>query len=195
MATRPDAGAPGQVVGYIRVSSATQNTARQLDGYDLDKTFTDKCSGKDTRRPQLAIMLDYLREGDTLVVHSMDRLARSLSDLLRLVAELTRKGVTVQFVKNNLRFAGNPSPTDKLMLGLLGAVAEFERDLIRERQAEGIALAKGRGVYKGRRPVVDTVKLAQIVARIDAGVPKAVVARDAGISRATLYAYLKPCPP
>lgn len=185
----------GQTVGYVRVSSDGQNNARQLDGVQLDKTFSDECSGKDTRRPGLAALLDYVREGDTIYVHSMDRLARSLGDLLRLVESLSGQGVTIVFVKNNLTFAGSASPTDRLLLAMLGAVAEFERDMIRERQAEGIALAKGRGVYKGRRPVVDTVKLAQIMARIDAGVPKAVVARDAGISRATLYAYLKPGPP
>lgn len=179
----------GKTIGYVRVSSAGQNTARQLDGIELDKTFTDRASGKDTNRPQLALMLDYLREGDTLVVHSMDRLARSLSDLLRLVNDLTKRGVTVKFVSNNLTFSGTSSPTDRLMLGLLGAVAEFERELIHERQAEGIALAKQKGVYKGRKPV-DAAKLESAMARIAQGVPKAKAAREAGISRATLYAYL-----
>lgn len=180
----------GKTVGYVRVSSAGQNTARQLDGIQLDKTFTDKCSGKDTNRPQLTAMLDYLREGDELVVHSMDRLARSLSDLLGLVKRLIDRGVTVRFVTNNLVFSATTGATDRLMLALLGAVAEFERDLIRERQAEGIAIARQNGVYKGRAPVLDALKLGLLQAKIAAGMPKARVAREAGISRASLYTYL-----
>src|ERR1700722_16457669 len=114
-------------VGYIRVSSLDQNTDRQLEGQDLDKIFTDKASGKDTNRPQLKAALDYIREGDVLVVHSMDRLARSLDDLRRMVLDLTKKGIHVQFVKENLLFTGEDSPMSHLLLALLGAVAYFER--------------------------------------------------------------------
>ncbi len=132
----------GQKIGYKRVSTIDQNTARQLDGVPLDKLFEDKASGKDTNRPELQAALGYCREGDTLVVHSMDRLARSLVDLRGMVTKLTERGVAVEFVKENLRFNGDDSPMAILLLSLLGAVAEFERSLILERQREGIALAK-----------------------------------------------------
>src|ERR1039458_6986099 len=98
-------------IGYIRVSSVDQNTVRQLDGVELDKVFTDKASGKDTNRPQLKAALDYVRDGDVLVVHSMDRLARSLADLLQLVEMLNKRGVVVEFVKEGLVFTGDDSPT------------------------------------------------------------------------------------
>jgi DNA invertase Pin-like site-specific DNA recombinase len=130
----------GQKIGYKRVSTIDQNTARQLDGVSLDKLFEDKASGKDTNRPELQAALSYCREGDTLVVHSMDRLARSLVDLRGMVTKLTGRGVAVEFVKENLRFNGDDSPMAILLLSLLGAVAEFERSLILERQREGIAL-------------------------------------------------------
>ena len=105
-------------VGYIRVSTLDQNTERQLDGQDLDKVFTDKASGKDTKRPQLQAALDYLREGDSLVVHSMDRLARNLDDLRRIVLGLTSKGVLVEFVKERLTFTGEDSAMSQLLLSV-----------------------------------------------------------------------------
>ena len=141
----------GQRVGYVRVSTLDQNTERQLDGIKLDKVFTDKASGRDTKRPQLAAALEYVREGDTLIVHSLDRLARNVDDLRRIVRELNERGVSVEFVKNRLTFSGGADPTARLMLTMLGAFAEFERELIRERQREGIAIAKAKGVYKGRK--------------------------------------------
>ena len=116
-----------KVVGYIRVSSVDQNTERQLEGVELDKVFKDKASGKDTSRPQLQAALDYVREGDVLVVHSMDRLARNLDDLRKIVLDLTKRGVHVQFVKESLIFTGEDSPMSNLLLSMLGAVAEFER--------------------------------------------------------------------
>ena len=140
-------------VGYVRVSSVDQNTVRQLDGLTLDKTFTDKASGKDTKRPQLERALEFLREGDTLVIHSMDRLARNLDDLRRVVLGLTKKGVKVRFEKEDLTFTGEDSPMANLLLSVMGAFAQFERELIKERQREGIAIAKKKGgVYKGRVP-------------------------------------------
>ena len=131
-------------------------------GVDLDKVFTDKASGKDTARPQLQAAFDYLRDGDLFLVHSMDRLARNLDDLRKVVLDLTRKGVHVQFVKENLTFTGEDSPISNLLLSLLGAVAEFERSMIRERQREGIALAKKAGVYKGRKPSLTRIQIAEI---------------------------------
>lgn len=120
----------GKRIGYIRVSSVDQNTARQLDGAQLDKVYTDKASGKDTNRPQLQAALDYVRDGDVLVVHSMDRLARNISDLLHTVATLNERGVVVEFVKEGLNFTGDDSAISKLMLTIMGGVAEFERAMI-----------------------------------------------------------------
>jgi DNA invertase Pin-like site-specific DNA recombinase len=174
-------------VGYIRVSSVEQNTGRQLEGQELDKVFTDRASGKDTKRPQLQAALDYVREGDELVVHSMDRLARNLDDLRRMVLDLTKKGVHVRFVKENLTFTGEDSPMSNLLLSLLGAVAEFERSMIRERQREGIALAKKKGVYKGRRPSLTAEQVKEIRARLGAGERKTALAHEFKVSRQTLY--------
>jgi DNA invertase Pin-like site-specific DNA recombinase len=182
----------GHVVGYIRVSSVDQNTERQLDGMTLDKTFTDKASGKDTRRPQLERALEFLREGDTLVVHSMDRLARNLDDLRRVVLGLTKKGVKVQFVKESLTFTGEDSPMANLLLSVMGAFAQFERELIKERQREGIAIAKAKGdVYVGRKHSLSAERAAELKKRAATGENKAALAREFGISRAALYVYLK----
>lgn len=180
----------GQQVGYIRVSTFEQNTARQLDGVQLNKVFTDKVSGKSTDRPQLQLCLDYVREGDTLHVHSMDRLARNLEDLRRMVRELNAKGVRVQFHKENLIFTGEDSPMSNLLLSMLGAVAEFERSLILERVRSGVAIAKAAGKYKGGKPKLRADQVEQLKARVASGVPKAAVAREFGVSRETLYSYL-----
>jgi DNA invertase Pin-like site-specific DNA recombinase len=177
-------------VGYVRVSSVDQNVDRQLDCVELDKVFSDKASGKDTARPQLRAALDYLREGDLLLVHSMDRLARNLDDLRKIVLGLTGRGVHVQFVKENLTFTGEDSPMSNLLLSLLGAVAEFERSMIRERQREGIALAKKAGVYKGRKPSLTPAQVAEIRKRVAAGEKKAALGAEYRISRQTLYTAL-----
>ena len=180
----------GKRVGYIRVSSVDQNTERQLDGIHLDKTFTDKASGKDTKRPQLQLALDYLREGDVLVVHSIDRLARNLADLLRIVTELNGRGVAVEFVKEHLEFTGDESPMSHLMLSIIGACAQFERSMIRERQREGIAVAKGKGVYTGRKAALTPAQAQELRKRVAAGEDKAAVAKAFGISRASVYNYV-----
>jgi DNA invertase Pin-like site-specific DNA recombinase len=177
-------------VGYIRVSSIDQNTERQLEGVQLDKIFTDKASGKDTARPQLQAALEYLREGDLLLVHSMDRLARSVDDLRRIVLDLTKKGVHVQFLKENLTFTGEDSPMSNLLLSLLGAVAEFERSMIRERQREGIELAKKKGVYKGRKLSLTAAQVAEIRKRVATGEKKVKLAAEFQVSRQTLYTAL-----
>ena len=135
----------GQQVGYVRVSTLIQNTSRQLDGVALHKVFEDKASGKNVDRPQLTACLAHLREGDTLHVHSMDRLCRNLDDLRRIVKDLTGRGVVVKFHKEGLSFTAEDSPMSNLLLSMLGAVAEFERSLILERQREGIQIAKGEG--------------------------------------------------
>jgi DNA invertase Pin-like site-specific DNA recombinase len=180
----------GQRIGYIRVSTVEQNTERQLDQVQVDRLFTDKASGKDIQRPQLEALLAFAREGDTVVVHSMDRLARNLDDLRRVVQGLVKRGIRVEFVKEHLTFTGDDSPMATLMLSVMGAFAEFERDLIRERQREGIALAKQRGAYKGRKRSLPPEKIAELRQRVAAGETKAQVARDFGISRETLYSYL-----
>jgi DNA invertase Pin-like site-specific DNA recombinase len=181
----------GQRIGYVRVSALDQNERRQLDGQVLDRVFTDKASGTDTSRPELTELLRFTRDGDTVVVHSMDRLARNLDDLRALVQGLTRKGVRVEFLKESLVFTGEDSPMANLMLSVMGAFAEFERSLIRERQREGIALAKQRGAYKGRKKTLTPDRAAELVQRADSGVSKVVLARDYGISRETVYQYLR----
>jgi DNA invertase Pin-like site-specific DNA recombinase len=182
----------GKWVGYVRVSSVDQGTERQLEGVDLDKVFEDKASGKDTNRPQLKAAMDYLREGDLLIVHSMDRLARNTEDLLRMVRELCARGVSVQFVKNDMTFSGNSeNPQQNLMMTMLAAFAQFERALIRERQREGIAIAKVAGVYKGRKPALSAEQVGVLRQRAASGEAKATIARELGISRETLYQYLK----
>lgn len=181
----------GQRIGYIRVSTLDQNPDRQLEGAQVSKVFADKASGKDTQRPQLDALLGYVREGDTLVVHSMDRLARNLDDLRRLVQQLTGRGVRIEFIKEGLTFTGEDSPMANLLLSVMGAFAEFERELIRERQREGIALAKQRGAYRGRKPALNSTETAELRRRVEAREPKAALAREFGISRATLYEYLR----
>jgi DNA invertase Pin-like site-specific DNA recombinase len=161
-----------QRIGYIRISTFEQNTARQLDDLVLDKVFTDKASGKDTRRPELEALMQFAREGDTVIVHSMDRLARNLDDLRRIVRNLTGRGIKIQFVKESLTFTGEDSPMANLLLSVMGAFAEFERALIRERQLEGIALAKQRGAYKGRKRTLTAEQVADLKRRVDAGEKK-----------------------
>lgn len=180
-----------QRIGYIRVSSGEQNTERQIEGVSLDKVFTDKASGKNTHRPQLEELLSYIREGDTLLVHSMDRLARNLDDLRRIVQDLTGKGVRIEFVKEGLTFTGEDSPMATLLLSVMGAFAEFERALIRERQREGIAIAKQKGIYTGRKRSLTGEQVTELRRRVAEGESKTTVAKEYGISRETLYQYLK----
>ncbi len=181
----------GQRIGYVRVSSLDQNTDRQLEGVQIDRTFTEKVSGKDINRPKLQEMLAFVREGDTVVVHSMDRLARNLDDLRSTVKMLTKKGVAVEFLHEHLTFTGDDTPMANLLLSVMGAFAEFERALIRERQLEGIALAKQRGAYKGRKKSLSAAAITELQERLNSGVTKAQLARELGISRETLYQYLR----
>lgn len=179
------------MIGYIRVSTVDQNTQRQLEGILLDRVFEDKASGKDTKRPALRDLLQFVREGDTVIVHSMDRLARNLDDLRRIVKELTQKGVKVKFIKESLTFTGEDSPMSNLLLSVMGAFAEFERALIRERQMEGIALAKKNGKYKGRKKALTPDQMSMLRQRIANGDKKAELAREFKVSRETLYQYLR----
>ena len=178
-------------IGYTRVSSIAQNLDRQLDGIDVDRVFADTVSGKDLQRPALQELLGYVRDGDIVVVHSMDRLARNLDHLRQLVRDLTERGVRVEFVHEHVTFSGDDTPMATLLLSIMGSFAEFERSIIRERQVEGIAQAKRRGVYRGRKRALSSEQVAVIRQRIDAGDTKAAVARDYGVSRETLYQALR----
>lgn len=181
----------GQRIGYVRVSTFEQNTERQLENVQVDRIFTDKASGKDTQRPQLEALLQFVREGDTVIVHSMDRLARNLDDLRRLVQGLTKRKIRVEFFKESLVFTGEDSPMANLMLSVMGAFAEFERSLLKERQREGIDLAKRRGAYAGRKLSLSDEQRIALQSKVAEGEKKSVVARYFGISRETLYQYLK----
>jgi DNA invertase Pin-like site-specific DNA recombinase len=178
--------AAGQRIGYIRISSASQSLDRQLEGIPLDRIFRDTASAKDTNRPGLQSLLAFVREGDIVVVHSLDRFARDLGDLRKLVADLTKRGIRIEFIKEGLVFSGEDTPLSKLMLGIMGSFAEFERALIRERQREGIALAKKKAVYKGRKKTLNAQQVAALQERIRSGEKKARLAAEFGISWQTL---------
>jgi DNA invertase Pin-like site-specific DNA recombinase len=175
------------------VSTIDQNVGRQLEGLVADKTFTDHASGKNTSRPALQEALAYVREGDTLVVFSMDRLARNVQDLLRIVSDLNRRGVAVEFTKEHLSFDGTATPMAQLMLTVMGAVAQFEREMLLERQKEGVAIAKREGRYKGRAPAIraGNGKLAELERLHSQNTPVAEMARATNVSRQTIYSWLK----
>lgn len=181
----------GQVIGYRRVSSEGQNLDRQLDGVTVDRLFEEKVSGKDANRPALQELIGYARRGDIVTVHSLDRLGRSLLDVRQIVQTLNDKGVAVRFVKEAMEFdAASQDPFKQLMLNMLGSFAEFERSLIKARQAEGIKIAKEAGKYAGRSKSLSVEQVEEVKAKVAAGVPKAKVAAEYGVTRATLYKYL-----
>lgn len=178
-------------IGYMRVSSADQNTDRQLDGFKLDYTYTEKLSGKNTDRPELKTMLEQMRGDELVLVHSIDRLARNLKDLQSIVDTITSKGATIRFIKENLEFSSNASnPLNTLMFQMLGAFAEFERSMISSRQKEGIAKAKSKGVYAGRQIQIDDLFKA-VIRDVKANeLGKSAIARKHGISRPRLDRYI-----
>ena len=183
----------GQLVGYARVSTPDQNLDRQvarLQKAGATEIYKEKISGASRERPQLEEMLRYLRKGDQLIVTSMDRLARSFLDLHTIVDDLVHRGVSVRFLRESQTYSAHSDPVAALMLGVLGSVAQFERAIMRERQAEGIERAKKRGAYKGRAPAMNETSIEQAREMVVMGVPKADVARRLGVSRATLYRYL-----
>ena len=182
-------GHKGQIVGYARVSAADQNEARQVEALsDVDRLFCEKVSGKNVEdRTQLRELLEWVRDGDKVRVKSPDRLARSTRDLLDLIEQFHAKGVALEFVDNPA--LNTDTPQGAFMLTILGAVAQLERATIRERQAEGIAIAKRNGVYE-RAPKLSAEQIAHARERVEADVPKAKVARDLGVSRQTLYSAL-----
>lgn len=179
------------ILGYVRVSTVEQNEARQLvtmEKYDVEKVFTEKVSAKDTNRPQLQELLDYVREGDTVVIHDFSRLARSTKDLLDIVELLENKGVILISAKENI---DTSTPTGKLMLTMIGAINEFERTNLLERQREGIAIAKAEGKYKGRKEVkVDNFEEYYNKYK-NRDLNKSQLAKELGVSRPTLDKLIK----
>ena len=180
----------GKKVGYIRVSSIAQNTERQLEGIDLDRTFTEKASAKTNHRPVLHECLTYLREDDELHVHSIDRLARNLMDLQTIVTKLNKEKISVHFHKEGLTFTGAENPMNKLMLQMMGAFAEFERNLIHERQAEGIASAKKRGVKFGKPAKLNDAQIKEMKEMATQRYNKTDIAKKFDVSRQTVYNIL-----
>ncbi len=177
------------IFNYIRVSTASQNTERQLINSTCDRIFRDVASGKDKSRPQLELMMLSLRTGDLINVHELSRLARNTKDLLELVEQVLSAGASIKFHKENLFFNGKriDDPFQKLMLTMLGAISTFERDLLLDRIAEGIAIAKSKGVYKGRKSKFSKIQIADIRKRFDDSDNKTKLAKEIGITRAYLY--------
>jgi len=173
-------------VAYRRVSTTDQKTDRQLVGESFDKEFEDKASAKDVNRPQLQAMIEFVREGDTIVVHSIDRLARNLADLEKLLEQLNSKGCSVEFRKESLTFSGGADAMQTLMLQMMGAFAQFERSMIRERQREGIAAAKAVGKKMGR-PGLNDDQLKSLRAKRKAGAKVRELQDEFDLSRASIY--------
>jgi len=178
------------VVGYRRVSTLDQNLDRQDLG-EVDKVFEEKLSGKSAKdRPALQAMIEYVREGDSVVVYSIDRLARDLRDLQEIIQRLNDNGVTITFLSERLTFSADKEDAfAKLQLQMMGAFAEFERNIIRKRQAEGIVKAKAKGVYKGRKPTIDREK---VTALKEEGLSTYKIAETMGISRMSVHRILNP---
>lgn len=176
-----------QIVGYIRVSSIGQNIARQLAGIKLDKEFVDTITGSTMDRKNLIACLAYIREGDTLVVDSIDRLARNLQDLQEMVNSLVKKGVSVKFIKENLTFTGKEDALATLMLQMMGAFAEFERTMIRSRQREGIEAAKKAGKHLGRPNKITNEMRDCVKEKLSEKKSIRSIAKDVAVSRATIY--------
>ncbi len=175
-------------VGYVRASSIDQSLERQLDGVELDKIYKEKVSGKDRDRPKLKECLEYLREGDTLYIHSMDRLSRNLKDLLNIVSELTNKNVKVNFKTENMEFAGKDNPMSHLMLSVFGAIHQFEIANLKIRQMEGIVKAKERGQQFGRKPLKAKL-IKEINNRLNSGQKVKEIAVALNVGASTIYKY------
>lgn len=182
----------GQKVGYIRVSSIEQNTESQkslLDKIGMDKIFEEKISGKNTDRPQLQAMLEYVREGDTVYVKDLSRLARNTKDLLDIVEYLTNKGVALKSIKENIDTSSN---FGKLMITFLAAIYEFERANLLERQRDGIAVAKLKGKYKGRKKVDKPANFSEIYQKwLNREIKSITAIRELNISEYAFYKFVK----
>jgi len=181
----------GKRIGYIRVSTEDQNPDRQLSDLELDKKFIDYASGTNTKRPQLQSLLEYVREDDIVYVHSLDRLARNLSDLKKLVDHFVENGIQIHFIKENLKFTDKKDPMSNLLFCVFGAVAEFEHSLIKERQAEGIAKAKREGKYLGRRKCMTPSKIEEMKRMLKLEYSISKIARKLEVSRLSIYREIK----
>ena len=181
----------GKKIAYIRVSSKDQNPVSQLPDIQVDKRFVEYASAKDTNRPVLKEMLNYIRDDDEIFVHRIDRLARNVKELLELVNFIRKKSVTLNFVKEGLTFNGNNSAMDDVILTMLATFAEFERRISRERQQEGIEAAKARGAYKGRKPALNQQDIELMKNMLSMGYSKQRTARELGVTPPTIYKYLK----
>ena len=181
------------IFNYVRVSTLDQNTERQLLNIYCDREFKDTVSGKDIERPQLQLLLSIIRKGDIINVHSMDRLARNVKDLINIVEEIINKECKIIFYKENLTFeSGRNDPYQKLMMTVLGAVAELERSLILERQREGITLAKQKGKYKGGKNKLSKEQTEELKSMYNhKKLSITSIAKCFGISRPSVYRYLK----
>ena len=183
-----------QLIAYVRVSTRDQSTGRQSDGMKsltLNKVFIEKASGKDKERPELRACIDYAREGDTVYVYSIDRLARSLSDLQSIIFGLVEKGVTVKFIKESQTYSrDNANPFNKVLLQVLGAFAEFERNIMLDRQAEGIAHAKVNGTKTGKpfgKPPIDMSRSSEAIELLNKGMNISTIAKQMKLSRGSIY--------
>lgn len=181
----------GKRIGYVRVSTVEQNPDRQLEGVQLDRKFVEFASARDTNRPQLRILLEYVRDGDTVFVHSMDRLARNIMDLRKIVDGLVERDVQVHFVKESMIFNGSDSAMSNLLLSVMGSFSQFEYEFMKERQREGISIAKASGKYRGRRTKLTPERAEIIRKELTTRKSKSQIAREIGISRESLYRYLK----
>ena len=184
----------GKKIAYIRVSSEGQNTSRQdqqIEELCVDKVFTEKVSGKNIQdRPQFQMMLDYAREDDIIYCADLSRWGRSLIDIKTTITDLTKRGVTVTFLKENLTFSGNDDPMSNLLLGILSSLSEWERAVIKSRQMEGVKIAQEKGVYKekcGRKPKLSEEQIKEVKRRVESGEKRADVALAFGVSRQTVY--------
>ncbi|MFI3242579.1 MAG: recombinase family protein [Alphaproteobacteria bacterium] len=180
------------IFNYKRVSTIIQSTERQLLDIECDREYEDKLSGKNRERPQLEAMLLNIRGGDTINVHSMDRLARNTKDLLNIVEEITNKGAKIMFHKENLTFAPDKNdPYQELMMTMLAAVSTLERELINQRVREGVAIAKAKGKFKGGKNKLSSEQVEELNALYTKGIKIAEIARKFGLSRPTVYSYIK----
>ena len=177
------------IFNYIRVSTGEQNSARQLAGVAADRVYEEVASAKSSDRPELMAMLSNLRSGDTVNVHELSRLARSVKDLIEIVERILQAGAGVHFHKENLRFETGKTkdPFQNLMPNLLGSIAQFERELLLERQREGIAIAKSEGKYKGRKTKFSNKEIELIKNEFTTADNKTQLAKKWGISRQYLY--------
>ena len=170
----------GKKIGYLRVSTLLKNEDRRLSGIELDKEFIEKASARDTNRPVLKTMLDFVREGDEVYIHDTSRLARNLSDLQSPVETITGKGAVLKFVKESLTFTSDRNdPMSELLLNLLGSVYTFERQILLERQREGVQIPKQAGKYTGREKSIDT---GEILRTLESGLSMRKTAEKLGIS-------------